>query len=49
MTGKRASDIYLLAGESLANNLGLLVDQHVLDSLVVSSCLGRDTEHALSG
>jgi len=40
--------IYLLAGESLADNLGVLVDQHVLDSLVVGgSSLGRVAEHAL--
>jgi len=41
--------IYLLAGESLADNLGVLVDQHVLDSLVISrGSLCRAAEHALS-
>src|SRR4051794_9470668 len=38
---------YLLARESLANNLGVLVDQHVLDSLLVSRSLGGGAEHAL--
>jgi hypothetical protein len=41
--------LYLLAGESLADNLGVLVDQHVLDSLVIGrgGGLGRAAEHAL--
>jgi len=39
--------LYLLAGESLADNLGLLVDQHVLDGLVIAGSLGRAAERAL--
>lgn len=40
---------YLLAGQTLADNLGLLVNQHVLDGLVIAGSLGAAAEQALSG
>ena len=46
---KGGVNLYLLAGESLADNLGVLVDQHVLDGLLVTGTLGHGAEHALGG